>query len=57
MLRLPAAPEGEIIGRAGSELRRAFPDLTVHVFEGMGHGENAEHPELVVRQIKEFMNW
>lgn len=45
------------MGRAERELRRAFPNLTVHVFEGMGHGENAEHPELVVREIRAFMGW
>lgn len=41
--------------RAESELRRAFPRLTTNVFPGMGHGENVEHPSLVVRELKAFM--
>ena len=43
------------MGKAERELRRAFPGLTTHVFEGMGHGENVEHPDMVIRALKSFM--
>lgn len=43
--------------KAERELRRAFPGLTTHVFPGMGHGENCEHPDLVIRELKTFMGW
>lgn len=43
--------------KAERELHRAFPSLTTHIFPGMGHGENAEHPTMVVRQLKAFMDW
>lgn len=43
--------------KALAELRRAFPRLEVHVFEGLGHGENVEHADLVVKQLKTFMKW
>lgn len=43
--------------RAEKELRRAFPSLLVHIFDGMGHGENVEHPEMVISEIRAFMGW
>ncbi|MBQ8201205.1 MAG: alpha/beta fold hydrolase [Clostridia bacterium] len=45
------------MAKAENELRRAFPGLTVRIFQNMGHGENVEHPELVVRELKAFMGW
>ena len=42
--------------RAVAALRRAFPKLQVHVFEGMGHGENVDHPEMNVAMLKAFLN-
>lgn len=45
------------MGKAERELRRAFPQMKVRVFEGMGHGENVEHPDLVIRELKAFMGW
>lgn len=45
------------MGKAERGLRRAFPSLTVRVFEGMGHGENVEHPDMVIRELKAFMGW
>lgn len=45
------------MARAERELRRAFPKLQTHVFAGMGHGENCEHPELVIRELEAFMGW
>lgn len=41
--------------KAIRELRRAFPRLEVHPFQGMGHGEITAHPELLVRELKAFM--
>lgn len=43
--------------KAERELRRAFPGMTVRVFEGMGHGENCEHPDMVIRELNAFMGW
>lgn len=45
------------MGKAESELRRAFPALTVHAFEGLGHGENVEHPDMVIAALRAFMGW
>lgn len=45
------------MNKAEAALRRVFPRLETHVFEGMGHGENCEHPELVVAELKRFMGW
>lgn len=36
-------------------LKRAFPELDIHPFANMGHGENMRHPELVARDLKAFM--
>lgn len=43
--------------KAEAMLRRAFPSLQTHVFAGMGHGENCEHTDLVIRELKAFMGW
>lgn len=43
--------------KAVAELKRAFPKLEVHVFQGMGHGENVEHVDLVIKALKAFMGW
>lgn len=36
------------------KLRRAFPNLEDHPFEGMGHGDIIGHPELMAEEIKKF---
>ncbi|MBQ8567874.1 MAG: alpha/beta hydrolase [Oscillospiraceae bacterium] len=41
--------------KAVKHLKRAFPKLQIHVFKGMGHGENMRHTELTVRELKAFM--
>ena len=41
--------------KAIQKLRRAFPALEVHPFEGFGHGEIIAHPELMAAEIRKFM--
>lgn len=36
------------------KLKRAFPNLEDHPFEGMGHGDIIGHPELMAEEIKKF---
>lgn len=47
----------ENMKKAVAELKRAFPKLETHVFAGMGHGENVEHVDLVISELKAFMGW
>ena len=37
-------------------LRQAYPKLTVRCFEGFGHGDIINHPELLVKELTQFMN-
>ena len=37
------------------KLKRAFPALEVHPFEGFGHGEIIAHPELMAEEIRNFV--
>ncbi|MBQ8596988.1 MAG: alpha/beta hydrolase [Lachnospiraceae bacterium] len=41
--------------KAIKNLRRAFPNLEVHPFKGLGHGEIMAHEQLLVRELKAFM--
>ncbi len=41
--------------KAIQKLRRAFPALEVHPFEGFGHGEIIAHPELMAAEIRKFV--
>ena len=41
--------------KAVQKLRRAFPALELHPFEGFGHGEIIAHPELIAAEIREFI--
>jgi pimeloyl-ACP methyl ester carboxylesterase len=41
--------------KAVQKLRRAFPALELHPFEGFGHGEIIAHPELMAAEIREFI--
>lgn len=41
--------------KAVQKLRRAFPALEEHPFEGFGHGEIIAHPELMAAEIREFI--
>ena len=41
--------------KAVQKLKRAFPALEVHPFEGFGHGEIIAHPELMAREIRKFI--
>ncbi|MCM1468552.1 MAG: alpha/beta hydrolase [Alistipes sp.] len=40
--------------KALEKLRRAFPDLEDHPFEGMGHGDIIGYPEHMAEEIKKF---
>ncbi len=42
--------------KAVQKLKRAFPALEIHPFEGFGHGEIIAHPELMAEEMKRFMN-
>lgn len=41
--------------KAIKNLKRAFPNLEIHPFNGLGHGEIMVHEELLVRELKAFM--
>ena len=41
--------------KAVQKLKRAFPGLEVHPFEGLGHGEIIAHPELMAEEIRKFI--
>ena len=42
--------------KAIQRLRRAYPKLTVRCFEGFGHGDIINHPELLASVLTRFMN-
>ena len=41
--------------KAIKNLKRAFPNLEVHPFAGLGHGEIMRHESLLVRELKAFI--
>jgi len=41
--------------KAIKHLKQAFPNLEVHPFKGLGHGEIMAHTELLVQELKTFM--
>lgn len=41
--------------KAIKNLRRAFPNLEVRLFKGLGHGEIMAYEQLLVRELKVFM--
>lgn len=41
--------------KALKKLRRAFPSLEDHPFPGFGHGEIIAHPDLMAKEITEFI--
>lgn len=42
--------------KAVKHLKRAFPNLEVHPFQGLGHGEIMAHQELLVSELTAFLN-
>jgi len=42
--------------KAIKNLKRAFPNLEVHSFNGLGHGEIMTHPDLLVEELRRFIN-
>jgi hypothetical protein len=43
--------------KAFKKLRRAYPSLQEHSFEGFGHGEIMSSPGLMARLIDEFLSF
>ena len=41
--------------KAIKHLKRAFPNIEIHPFRGLGHGEIMAHPDLLVQELKIFM--
>ena len=41
--------------KAFKHLKRAFPNLEVHPFKGLGHGEIMAHKELLIQELKAFL--
>ena len=41
--------------KAVKKLRRAFPAMEVHPFEGLGHGEIIAHPVIMAEEIRKFI--
>ena len=41
--------------KAVKHLKRAFPNIEVHPFVGLGYGEIMRHESLLVRELKAFM--
>ena len=41
--------------KAIKHLKRAFPNIEIHPFQGLGHGEIMAHKELLVQELKAFM--
>ena len=41
--------------KAVKNLKRAFPNVEIHPFKGLGHGEIMAHEQLLVEELKAFM--
>ncbi len=41
--------------KAIKHLKRAFPSIVVHPFKGLGHGEIMAHTDLLIEELKAFM--
>lgn len=41
--------------KAIKNLKRAFPNIEIHPFKGFGHGEIMAHTELLVSELKAFI--
>lgn len=42
--------------KAVQKLKRAFPSLEIHPFEGFGHGEVIAHPEMMAGEIRNYLD-
>lgn len=42
--------------KAIKELKRAFPNIEIHPFEGLGHGEIVNNEELLIKELEAFLN-
>lgn len=42
--------------KAVKHLKRAFPNIDIHPFKGLGHGEIMAHKDLLIKEIKNFIN-
>ena len=43
--------------KAVEKLKRAFPNVEDHPFEGLGHGEIIAHPDKMAKEIREFLQY
>ena len=43
--------------KAVEKLKRAFPNAEERPFEGLGHGEIIAHPDLMAKEIREFLQY
>jgi pimeloyl-ACP methyl ester carboxylesterase len=41
--------------KAVQKLKRAWPNAEIHPFEGYGHGEIIANPDIMAKEIKEFI--
>lgn len=41
--------------KAVNTIKKAFPNVEVHPFEGMGHGELVGQEELFIKEMEAFM--
>lgn len=42
--------------KAVKYLKRAFPNIIIHPFKGLGHGEIMTHTDILVSEIKDFIS-
>lgn len=42
--------------KAVKQLKRAFPNIDIHPFKGLGHGEIMAHKDLLMKEIRNFIN-
>ena len=41
--------------KAIKELKRAFPNVEIHSFKGLGHGEIVNNEDVLIKEIETFM--
>ena len=42
--------------KAIKELKRAFPNIEIHSFKGLGHGEIVNNEDILIKELEIFMN-
>ena len=41
--------------KAVKHLKRAFPNIEIHPFKGLGHGEIMTHENILVKELMQYM--